>query len=215
MAKSALKIVGAPLSAEREALAEAIADVRAAEARVAKINDANTELSNRRMAAFRAIDIAKAELEEAKLAAPRLVAARIMGETLDGPTVKEAEDTLADAEAAYAAFKSAAEPIEVALREAESKYKYAKYRLEDAVNNVVRSELPFGLAEAAGKCAGAYHALIGVLELLYGAGQLPEREAHFRQLAEAAVQSGHEARDQWRHAIALLTEDASAPLPTI
>lgn len=216
MTKAALKIAEARLSPEREALAELISVRRSREAELARAEKASETLRDERYKALSAIDDAKAKVKQASLDAPRIVTARLMGEPLDDTmTVAEAEQKVRDAESSYESLVSAKEPIEKAIANAKIGVANATADVRKAVEAIVASELPRGLAERFGKLAEEYQSLFALIAHLDGMGVLGDAEKGWRNREQEAWKAGDRARKDYAAALDALWEDASAPLPTL
>lgn len=216
MTKSALKIVEARLSPERERLAELIAVRKSREAELARAEKASETLRDERYKAMSAIDDAKAKVKQATLDAPRIVTARLLGEPLsDVLTVAEAEQAVRDAESNYESLVSAKEPIEQAIAIAKIGVANATMDCRYAAQAVVRSEIPHGLAERFGNLSEEYHSLFAIMAHIDGIGVLGEADKGWRYRGEEAWKVGDRARKSYAAALGALSDDANAPLPPL
>ena len=221
MSRPALRLAPAPLSAERQALADAIAEAAplraAADTARARAEAARGALAS----ALAAVPAAEREAEAAKL---RL---------LENPHAPRAElrakrQAAADAVDDLAIAREISQRADAAEVEAERSARYGAERVEAAADAVLAGR--FADALAAAEAAGREFA-----RLTFAAGEIASHGDHpsgdrfrmetdvatlnahfvFRSDGNAAMAARHAAAAPWKAARAALLSDAAAPLPGV
>lgn len=208
-------------SAERAALADAIARYQKATAYLDKVEMAIAQRSNLNLSLWVDIERAEADVEEAKKHEPkRLVAALVTDgaepEPDDSPSLEKAEAALAALQQRKAQNRADLDLLENERRDAATACSFAISSRNDAIKGVVCSD------ESVGRMLAAYQAAQlrtwALLNALHEVAFAMPKDFQGHPKIEQAVKSEEidlSMRDQWRDALLALETDPDAALPEI
>ena len=212
----ALRPAAAPpvRSAEREALASAIARHAFATEALSRIEEARGKAAALRHAAERSAGQAQAAIDDAATMAP----SRLIDRLLSGDDAAGGDDPVAGARAALtraeADERTAAEAVRLLdeqIAPARQRTHLAEIAVDHCVGEVLRAEaFPQLVArfEALRHELAEMSLLLGEIGLHAPAGFHPDAQPIFRDVSRAPA-------DAWKAAVLALGKNADAPLPTI
>jgi hypothetical protein len=203
-----------PHSPERMELAKACAARDKALNAVNKIKAAQEELWRQDLAAMGRVTAAESALKKAEADAPRLVTQRILGEKPDGDvlSVRDARAQLQSAEDDLEALRQAKQPLDAALKDAETELGYANTKVDHRVKAAIAVDsATLSLLERFAIVAPEFLGLRKTLEHLAITNSLPPQGEHWGRLADYRL--GDDFLARWQRAIVALATDPDTQLP--